>query len=526
MVSEYLAPRLHAGYAEIRGIDGYNLSMNPRNHGQPETIAAVDLGSNSFRLQVGKVVGNQIYPLDGLKESVRLAAGLTVDKQLDGAAQSRALEALAKFGERLRGFSPDAVRAVATNTLRVAKNAPEFLQRAEQALGFSIEVIAGREEARLIYLGVAHTLPDPSAQQLVFDIGGGSTEFIIGRNIEPIMLESLYMGCVSYSLRYFPEGRVSKAAFKEAELAARSEIETIASAYKQVGWDEVVGSSGTAKAIVDLLDASGVASQCVTREGLSWLRNELVAAGSLGKLKLPGLRADRLPVLAGGLAIMRAIFQSFDLDRMVFSEGALRLGVLYDLLGRYHHDDLREATVNQFMQRYAVDRLQAARVTRTSIRLLHELVPATRDADHPDTRALVWAARLHEVGVSIAHSSYHKHSAYILGNADMPGFSKRDQGKLARLVLAHRGKLERARPLDAGAADWTLIFCLRLAALLHRSREAKAPPAFNVRFTARGFRLTIAADALSRAPLTAAALREESAQWQSVGGELLIEERN
>ena len=229
-------------------------SMPMSSHAQPETLAAVDLGSNSFRLQVGRVVGNQIYPLDGLKESVRLAAGLTAGKILDGAAQERGIAALKLFGERLRGFSPGAVRAVATNTLRVAKNASEFLDRAEAALGFPIEVIAGREEARLIYLGVAHTLPDPSRQQLVVDIGGGSTEFIIGRKIQPILLESLYMGCVSYSLNYFPDGKIDKKSFKAAELAARRELQTIVIPYQKEGWSEAVGSSGTAKAIVDLLE--------------------------------------------------------------------------------------------------------------------------------------------------------------------------------------------------------------------------------------------------------------------------------
>jgi exopolyphosphatase/guanosine-5'-triphosphate,3'-diphosphate pyrophosphatase len=496
-----------------------NSTANP---GQPETVAAVDLGSNSFRLQVGRVVGNQIYPLDGLKESVRLAAGLTADKRLDEAAQKRGLDALARFGQRLRGFSSDAVRAVATNTLRVAKNADAFLQQAEAALGFPIEVIAGREEARLIYLGVAHTLPNPQTQQLVVDIGGGSTEFIVGRNIEPIALESLYMGCVSYSLKYFPGGKVDKRAFKEAELAARREVQAIVSAFSSIGWDEAVGSSGSAKSIVDLIEENGFSAGGITREGLARLRDELIAVGDVNRLRLHGLRADRMPVLPGGLAIMSAVFKEFSLQHMVFSEGALRLGVLYDLLGRYHHDDLREATVNRFMQRYEVDRRQAARVARTAMELLHELVPMTREPGHSDARFLSWAARLHEIGISIAHSSYHKHSAYIIANADMPGFSRRDQSLLARLVLAHRGKLERAQPLPGMAPEWTLIFCLRVAVLLHRSREVKPPVPVKVSFTSGGFSLTIDAAALAKAPLTAAVLAEEALQWTSVGGELLL----
>ncbi len=489
-----------------------------------ELIAAVDLGSNSFRLQVGRVVANQIYPLDGLKEAVRLAAGLTVDKRLDAAAQQRGLQALSRFAERLRDFDSGAVRAVATNTLRVAKNAEQFLEKAEVALGFPIEVIAGREEARLIYLGVAHTLANPQTRQLVVDIGGGSTEFVIGQNLDPIRLESLYMGCVSYSLRFFPDGKVEKRSFKEAELAARRELQAIVHAYRETGWDEAIGSSGTAKAIVDLLELNGFSDHGLTREGLEKLRGELLHAGEASRMKLQGLRPDRIPVLPGGLAIMSAIFKEFGLERMAFSEGALRLGVLYDQLGRYHHDDLREATVSRFMQRYEVDRKQAARVAHTALSLLGQMVPSSREAGHPDAQFLVWAARLHEVGISVAHSSYHKHSAYILGNADMPGFSRRDQSRLSRLVLSHRGKLERAQPLRGEAPEWTLIFCLRVAVLLHRARDDQPLPALSPGFTRSGFQITLGPGGLDALPLTAAALGDEAQQWIGIGGELRIEQ--
>jgi exopolyphosphatase/guanosine-5'-triphosphate,3'-diphosphate pyrophosphatase len=487
-----------------------------------ELIAAVDLGSNSFRLQVGRVVANQIYPLDGLKESVRLAAGLTADKRLDAAAQQRGIEVLSRFAERLRGFAPGAVRAVATNTLRVAKNAEQFLEKAEVALGFPIEVIAGREEARLIYLGVAHTLANPQTRQLVVDIGGGSTEFIIGQSIEPIQLESLYMGCVSYSLRFFPGGHVDKRSFKEAELAARRELQTIVHTYRETGWEQAIGSSGTAKAIVELLELNGLSDHGLTREGLEKLRNELIHAGEASRMRLQGLRADRIPVLPGGLAIMSAVFKEFGLERMVFSEGALRLGVLYDQLGRYHHADMREATVNRFMQRYEVDRVQATRVANTALGLLNQMILATREAGDPDSQFLAWAARLHEVGISVAHSSYHKHSAYILANADMPGFSRRDQARLSRLVLAHRGKLERAQPLHGEAPDWVLIFCLRTAALLHRSRDDQPLPPLSVGVTRNGFELRLGADGLAALPLTTTALEDDAQQWAGIGSELRI----
>jgi exopolyphosphatase/guanosine-5'-triphosphate,3'-diphosphate pyrophosphatase len=490
-----------------------------------ELIAAVDLGSNSFRLQVGRVVGNLIYPLDSFKESVRLAAGLTAEKTLDRASQLRALDALSRFGERLRGFEGKAVRAVATNTLRVAKNAAHFLPEAEAALGFPIEVIAGREEARLIYLGVAHSQADTRSQQLVVDVGGGSTEFIIGRNLKPLQLESLYMGCVSFSLRFFPGGRVDKKSMKEAELAARKELQAIVHAYRATGWEEAVGSSGTAKALVDLLEQNGLSPGGITCAGLEELKSMLVRAGDASRLQLDGLRADRIPVLPGGLAIMSAVFKEFELERMVFSEGALRLGVLYDLLGRYHHEDLREATVEHFMRRYEVDRPQADRVSRTALALLSQLMPKGAAGDEDDARTLLWASRLHEVGVSLAHSSYHKHSAYILANADMPGFSRRDQARLSRVVLAHRGKLERVHPTVTEPRDWLLIFALRTAALLHRARDDDAGLPVRAELSANGFLLQIEAGWLTASPLTAAALDEEMRQWTGVGLELRVKSR-
>lgn len=493
-----------------------------------ELIAAVDLGSNSFRLQVGRIVEQQIYPLDSFKELVRLAAGLTADRRLDAASQGRALEALRRFGERLRDFDPADVRAVATNTFRVAKNASHFLPLAEAALGFPIEIVSGREEARLIYLGVAHTLAMTHGRQLVVDIGGGSTEFIIGQGVTPIQLESLYMGCISHSMRYFPGGRVDKARMKAAEMAARQELQSIVAPYRETGWTQAIGSSGTAKAIVEILELNGYNDpgshgvREITRTGLERLRSMLLRAGDVNALRLEGLRTDRIPVLPGGLAIMSAIFREFDLERMVFSEGALRLGVLYDLLGRYHHDDLREATVNQFMQRYAVDRRQAARVSQTAMKLLQQLMPETDARYEQDAQLLVWAARLHEIGISVAHSSYHKHSAYIIEHADMPGFSHKDQIRLSRIVLGHRGKLERVQPMSGEPHDWLLIFCLRLAALLHRVRLDTDVPDVQVASTNRGFLLTVDVAWWTASPLTASMLEEEMQQWSALGMSLKI----
>lgn len=483
-------------------------------------IAAVDLGSNSFRLQIGRVVGDQIYPMDSLKESVRLAAGLTPEKMLDEPSQQRALAALNRFGERLRCFRPASVRVVATNTFRVARNASGFLQRAEEALGFPIEVIGGREEARLIYLGVAHSLPATNRKRLVVDIGGGSTEFIIGRSTEPGQLESLYMGCVSYSMRYFPGGRVDKKRFGEAEVAAAREIERIVSGYKRVGWDEAIGSSGTARAIADLLELNRLNPEGrsgITRSGLNALRSRMISAGSVGKLNLPGVPVDRLPVLPGGLAIMCAVFEQLGIEQMNYADGALRLGVLYDLLGRFHQRDMRDTTVRQFKQRYQLDPRQAARVCQTAAHVFSELFDVVAPEQDEDLRMLKWAAELHEIGISIAHSGFHKHGAYILGAADMPGFSRKEQSRLAQLILGHRGKLEKITELSASDPDWHILFCLRLAAAFHRARNDYALPDFHVKFDGDGYRVELPAYWQPANPLSSAVLADEALAWQRIG---------
>jgi exopolyphosphatase / guanosine-5'-triphosphate,3'-diphosphate pyrophosphatase len=488
-----------------------------------ETVAAVDLGSNSFRLQVGRVVDDQIYPLDSLKEPVRLASGLTVDKRLDGEAQERALVALRRFGERLRGLDRGAVRAVATNTMRVAKNVGEFLPQAEEALGFPIEVIAGREEARLIYLGASHSLPSAAHKRLVVDIGGGSTEFIIGKRHDPQLMESLYMGCVSFTMRYFPGGKVDKRRLREAQIAAAKEIELIAHDYQRMGWKEAVGSSGSARAIADILEMNEMnpgGESGITRVGLERLCAMLIKAGSADALDLRGVKGDRMPVLPGGIAIMSAVFEELDLERMTYADGALRLGVLYDLLGRFHHHDMRDATVAHFRRRYQVERDQVERVEAAAMSALTQLSAGA--PDESDVHFLSWGCRLHEIGISVAHNAYHKHGAYILTYADMPGFSKKDQARLAMLVLGHRGKLEKLGALPAVDSLWTLIFCLRLAVGLHRTRDDRALPAWRVSSTGRGFLLELPDAWLAENPWTAAALGEEAVIWKQIGREFLV----
>lgn len=489
---------------------------------QQPILAAVDLGSNSFRLQVARVDNEQIYLLDGLREPVRLAAGLTDGKLLDKESQHRALACLQRFGERLRGLPREAVRAVGTNSLRVAKNAAEFLPQAEAALGFPIEVIAGREEARLIYLGVAHGLPQSGGKRLVMDIGGGSTEFIIGDGLEPIRLESLYMGCVSFSLRFFPDGKITKSTLKQAELAARNELQTIVSDYRQTGWSVALGSSGSARVLCDILEQNGYSESGITREGLERLRAELIRVGDVRRLALQGLKSDRIPVLPGGFAIMYAALSELGIDQMKPALGALREGVLYDLLGRFHNHDMRDVTVQQFMRRYHVDRRQAQRVAQLSGSLALQFLEGQPNEE--GQRLLDWAAHLHEVGISVAHSGFHKHTAYILRNADMPGFAKKEQERLSLLALAQRGNLDKVRGQFVSAQDIPLAMALRLATVFYRNRSDAPLPAMRGRFSGTKFHLALQAGWCAQNPLTDTALQEEAKQWRELGVSLQVVE--
>lgn len=479
------------------------------------TIAAVDLGSNSFRLQVARVVKDQLYPLDSIKETVRLAQGLTSDKRLDDESQERALNCLRRFGERLRGLPAHAVRAVGTNTFRVAKNARSFLDRAEEALGFPIDVIAGREEARLIYLGVAHGLPTSQARRLVVDIGGGSTECIVGAGLAPAKMDSLYMGCVSFSSRYFPDGRITKESMRQAEIAARMELETIKTEFSASHWDEAIGSSGTARALADILEQNGLSDEGITGEGMRKLRGLLIKAGDCRHLELAGLKADRVPVLPGGFAIMNAVFSELGIDRMSIASGALREGVLYDLLGRFHHHDMRDETIKEFMRRYHVDPAQARRVEALALSFRAQLEPPHADED--EERRLIWAARIHEVGISIAHSGYHKHSAYIVENADMPGFSKMEQAALGLLVRAQRGSLGKVQSMVTDPLQWLDILALRLAVVFSRSRMDTGLPAFRLSSTEGAWAFELDRSWLEANPLTEAALQAESKEWRATG---------
>lgn len=482
-----------------------------------DTLAAVDLGSNSFRLEVVRVAGDQLYPLDALKETVRLAGGLGDDKKLDEATQEGALACLQRFGERLRGLSPEAVRCVGTSALRVAKNANAFLRKAEAALGHPIEIVAGREEARLIYLGVAHSLPASPDRRLVVDIGGGSTEFIIGHGLKPHERESLHMGCVNFSQRFFSKGGIDKAALKAAEVAARAEVEHIAREFSRKNWQQAIGSSGTARALREILEQNGWSERGITADGLAKLRAHFVRAGQIDALELAGLARDRRPVIAGGFAIMAGLFAELGIEQMDVAETAMREGILYDLLGRFHEQDMREETVAEFMRRYHIDSQQSSRIGQAALKLL----AAAGGSSENDERFLDWAARLHEIGLSVSHSGYHRHSGYILENADMPGFSRTDQARLALLTRAQRGSLSKLPEFAEDAAladnDRLLVWLLRQAVILCRSRAEPHLPDLRVEAGGKRFRLSLPEGWLEKHPMTQRAFEQEAAHWHAVG---------
>ncbi len=486
-----------------------------------DTLAAVDLGSNSFHMIVAREQGGQLRILDRLREPVRLAAGLREDHSLDPAVARRAVDCLARFGQRIRDLQPHNVRAVGTNTLRKAQAGGGFLREAQAALGHPIEIISGIEEARLIHLGVAHSLPDPGGRRLVVDIGGGSTELIIGEGYRPLMLESLYMGCVSMSRRFFADGSVTKAAMREAILAARLELQPVQRAYREAGWSQATGSSGTIRAVRDIVLETGWSDNGITADALKRLRASLVEAGHTDRIAFEGLGNDRRPVLPGGVAILSAVFQALRIKRMLHSSGALREGLLYDLLGRIHHEDIREETVRSLARRYQCDEAQSRRIESTAMLLLEQVADDWKLRRGDAGQWLRWAALSHETGLVIAHNQYHRHGAYLIEHSDLPGFSLRDQRLLATLVRTHRRKLKSAMldllPESMHQTTLRLATLLRLAVLLHRDRAAHELGGLRVRCKNERITLAFPPGWLDDHALTRADLDQERKYLKAVG---------
>ncbi len=445
-----------------------------------DLLAAIDLGSNSFHMVVARYTLGQLRIIDRLRETVRPADGLDGKGGLTSAVRQRALECLARFGQRIRDIPPQRVRAVATNTVRALSEPQAFLVPAETALGHAIEVVSGREEARLVYLGVAHAQPPKREQlRLVIDIGGGSTECIIGSGFEAIERESLQVGCVASTRRFFGNGKLSKKKWKEALTEVSAEFQQFAGPYRALGWHEALGSSGTNKAIGDICAAMKLTKGAVTAEALPLVRERLLQAERIEDIDLPSLSNDRKPIIAGGILVLEAAFEALGLTRMAVSKAALREGVLYDMIGRGGADDPREASIIALMQRYGVDAAQAARVQVTALDMFDQVADAW-DLNADDRLMLGWAARVHEIGLAIAHSQYHVHGAYVLENSDIAGFSRQEQQFLAAMVRTHRRSVPKsafdALPDRLLASVRRLSALLRLSVLLHRAHDVEAIP--------------------------------------------------
>ena len=497
-----------------------------------QLLAAIDLGSNSFRLEIGVLEHGHIRRVEYLKETVRQGNGLDAERMLSQEAMVRGWECLARFSERLAGFGTKHVRAVATQTLREAKNREEFLSHAEKLLGFPIEVISGREEARLIYSGVVNLLPQSEERRLVVDIGGRSTEIILGKGFKPQTMESYRVGSVKWSMKYFPDGQFTPLAFDRAEVAAKAVLDEALALYPQNSWDVAYGSSGTIGAVADVLQAAGWTEEVITRDGLAWLKEKLIKAGRTEALRLEGVKEDRKPVIGGGLAVLCALFDLMQIDTMQAAQGALRHGVLYDLLQREDNTDLRSTMVLALGNRFTVDSAQAERVQKTSLAMfkgVHDthLIEPSRVARLE--KKLSWASHLLEIGTRISHSDFHKHGAYILDNADLPGFSMSELHRLSQLILGHRGKLKKLE-LELKNTEFAVqLMSLRIAAILCHAR--RDPDLKGVSFklaedSKTGFVIQCKKTWVQQWPQSAHLLREECIAWQKTPWQLDFVEVN
>jgi len=482
-------------------------------------LAAIDLGSNSFRLEIAQVAPGRYRRIDYLKETVRLGGGLDVNGMLTEQAAERGLACLRRFASRLAGFAPAQVRAVATQTLREARNRNAFLLRAQEALGYPIEVISGREEARLTFAGVAHLQPS-DAPRLIIDIGGRSTELILGRGRHAETAESFGIGCVSLSMRFFGDGQLDAAAFRAAQIAAGAEFEEALEPFAPQHWREALGSSGTVGAVSQILLAAGQSDGAITPDGLRWCIDRCIAAGHVERIEMPGLKPDRRPVLPGGLAILYTLAAHFGIAALQPARGALRQGVIVELFQRTRaeHDavpvDTRDASAAELQQRFEVDRAQAARVHAVALALFDGVMP---DADVDTRRELGWAAALHEIGLMVSHHDHHRHSAYLLAHVDAAGFSQSQQRRIADLVLGQRGGLRKLEPqLASETFAWQLL-CLRLAVIKCHARGEVDPKALVLRAQGREARLNWPRGWAARRPRTLYLLQEEAAAWARGG---------
>jgi len=481
--------------------------------------AAIDLGSNSYRLEIGRLENGHLRRVEYIKETVRQGNGLDAERNLTEDAMARGLACLARFSERIAGFKPTHVRAVATQTLREARNRDDFLTAARKALGFPIEVITGREEARLIYLGVSHLLPDSNERRLVIDIGGRSTEMILGQGHNPITLESYRLGSVAWSMKYFPDGHWTAQAFRSAEIAAKAVLDEALSLYPRTAWDQAYGSSGTIGAVADVLSANGWPDAIISREALDWLLEKLLKAQRPEQLRITGIKDDRRPVIGGGLAVLRAVFDLLQIEQMLPAQGALRQGTLYDLLDRENpQTDVRTRMIDWLAVHFGADKLQGERVARTALHLFGQVMGGHCDTGtlERSQRKLQWAALVHEIGMQISHSDYHKHGAYILENTDLQGFTVDELHRLGLLVLGHRGKLRKLEDPLEDSIFISQLLVLRIAVILCHARREPDLRGLNLQRdkSTATFRLLLPSGWETQYPQSLHLLREECLAWQ------------
>ena len=494
----------------------------------PEIIAAVDLGSNSFHMIVGELRHGQLAVLDRIRETVRLAEGLSDKGDISPDARKRALDCLSRFGERLRDMNADNVRAAGTSTIRRAREDSTFLIEAEGALGHPIEIISGIEEARLIYNGVTHSLPPTDGLRLVMDIGGGSTELILGQAAHPKALESTHMGCVSMTERFFPGGKISRAGFHKARLAAQLELRPVKAFFRGAAGVEAIGTSGTIRSTEAVARELGITESGLTLQAVEQLIEKVLEFESVSELELNGLSERRAQVWPGGLSILAELMNVLKIDDLQVSDGALREGLLYDLLGRLQHEDARERTVRAMGARYQVDEKQAARVAQTAGDLYEQCRKEWDLSSEIAGNVLDWAARLHEIGLDISHDGYQRHGAYIAEHADMPGFPRAEQRLLALLIGGQRHLIGRsslrALPDSWQEAGLRLLILLRLAVLLNRSRKETEHPPVMLEVSGSTMSIGFDADWLAENPLTIADLEREQEFLAAVGYDLRIQQ--
>lgn len=488
--------------------------------------AAIDLGSNSFHMIIAREVHGQIQVIDKHKEMVRLRTGLDKKGYLTESAFEAGIECLQRFGQLIKNIPGNQIRAVGTNTLRNAKNSAEFLRHARLALGHEIQIIAGQEEARLIYLGVAHDLPQNEDTRLVMDIGGGSTEYIIGQQFHYQHLTSTEMGCISITQQFFSKPEITEKRFDKAISACQQILRPHKMKLMHYRWDMAIGASGTIKAIGTILEENNWSQGGITLSGLQQLKQTLIKAGSLEQIAITGLKEERLPVLAGGLAILIATFEVLNIQQLLISNNALREGLVFDTLGRLYAEDVRETSVESTQAWLKIDINQADAVADTSERLYKQAHNSWQlhDGDHDFKKLLNWAARLHEAGMALSYKRYRHHSAYLIENAELAGFTQQEKQMLAALLVNHRGKLI-AGTYDRFESPYRekllhLTVLLRLAVRIHRGRETDIPKMLLFIESDRAFRLEFEQDWLKDHPLTQMDLEVEAHHLTAAGFQL------